>query len=163
MDVLLPIKPKFISLIFNGSKKWEFRKTFFKKYGEKDLIFIYATDPVEKIVGYFKGKEILLASPQELWSKCADQSGLSKTDFFAYFHNKSQGYAIRIDELTIFPHRVDLPLLGLTRPPQLYSYVERPVRSRIFALAYNPRTVRALVYFSEIIKKIIPPEQKDQS
>lgn len=158
MDVLLPIKSKFIPLIFNGSKKWEFRKVFFRKYNEDDFIFIYVTQPIEKIVGYFKGREILLASPQELWSQCSELSGLSEEEFFEYFCGKTKGYAIRIDELTIFPHRVDLTLLGQSHPPQLYSYVDRALRSRILSLAYNPRKVRALVYFSEILKKIIPPE-----
>jgi len=158
LDILLPFKSKFIPAIFNGTKRWEFRKTFFKKYQANDLIFIYVAHPIEKIVGYFKGTEILRASPQELWIQCSDLSGLSEADFFEYFHGKTEGCAIRIDELTIFPHRVDLNLLGLSRPPQLYSYVDSALRSRILTLAHDPRKVRALVYFSEILKKILPEE-----
>ena len=158
MDVLLPLKPKFIPLIFNGSKKWEFRKVFFKKYRKDDLIFIYATQPIEKVVGYFKGSEILIDAPQNLWMQCAEHAGLSEDDFFEYFRDKMQGYAIRIDELTIFPHRVALNLLGLSQPPQLYSYIDIVLRTRILSYAYNPRKVKALLYFSQIIKKMLPDE-----
>lgn len=156
LDILLPLKPKFIPLIFNGTKKWEFRKSFFKKYCENDLIFIYGTAPIEKIVGYFKGKEIRHSSPQELWLQCSEQSGLSEAEFFEYFHGKTEGYAIHIDDLTIFPHRVDLHALGLSQPPQLYSYINNKLRSRILVFADDPRKVRALFSFTDILKKILP-------
>ncbi|MDD1776712.1 MAG: hypothetical protein LUQ65_00980 [Candidatus Helarchaeota archaeon] len=109
-------------------------------------------------MGCFKGKEILHGTPRELWRQCSDLAGVSEAEFFEYFQGKAEGFAIHIDELTIFPHRVDLNLLGLSQPPQLYSYINSTLRSHILALANDPRKVRAFFYFSQIFKQILPED-----
>ena len=48
MKVLLSIKPEFVEKIFAGTKKYEFRKSLFKKNGVKDVV-IYASAPIKRV------------------------------------------------------------------------------------------------------------------
>ena len=67
MKVLLSIKPEFVSKIFDGSKKYEYRKVLFKR---KDIttVVIYASNPVKQVVGEFEIKAILSDDVDALWS-----------------------------------------------------------------------------------------------
>jgi predicted transcriptional regulator len=53
MNVLLSLKPKYAEAILDGRKKYEFRRTIFKR---KDIskIFIYSNNGVGQITGYFE-------------------------------------------------------------------------------------------------------------
>ena len=51
MNVLLSIRPKYVEEIIKGNKRYEFRKSIFKKNVEE--VWIYATSPTKKIVGTF--------------------------------------------------------------------------------------------------------------
>ena len=58
MNVILSIKPKYCEKIINGKKKVEFRRKIFKNENKIDLVFMYSTSPVKKIVGFFKIESI---------------------------------------------------------------------------------------------------------
>ena len=60
MRILLSIKPKYANLIIEGVKKYEFRRQIFRKEIEK--AYIYCTQPVKKIIGYFYNRYIGLFS-----------------------------------------------------------------------------------------------------
>lgn len=47
--ILLSINPNHVENIFNGTKKYEFRKVECKK--PVDKIIIYSTSPIKKVVG----------------------------------------------------------------------------------------------------------------
>ena len=49
--ILLPIKPVYVAKILSGEKKVEYRK---KVVADVDLILIYASAPIKKIVAEFK-------------------------------------------------------------------------------------------------------------
>lgn len=49
-EVLLSIKPTYVQRIFEGSKKYEFRRVIFKE-NNIDKIIVYASAPISKIVG----------------------------------------------------------------------------------------------------------------
>ena len=57
MKVLLSIKPQFVEEIFSGKKRFEYRKSIFKRDNIKSVI-IYCTMPVGKIVGEFEIEDI---------------------------------------------------------------------------------------------------------
>ena len=50
--VLLSIKPEFADKIFNGTKKYEFRRSIFKE--NIKIIVVYVSYPVQEIVGEFE-------------------------------------------------------------------------------------------------------------
>ena len=56
--VLLSIKPEFAEKIFDGTKKFEFRKTIFKNNNVQKVI-VYASSPVQKVIGEFSIEDIL--------------------------------------------------------------------------------------------------------
>ena len=49
MKALLSIKPEFAEAIFNGEKKFEYRKVIFKE--KVKYIQVYVTKPIGKIIG----------------------------------------------------------------------------------------------------------------
>lgn len=62
MDVLLSLKPKYAEMILSGKKTVELRKRWANK--EVDKVWIYATEPVGKILGYFEEGTVWTASPK---------------------------------------------------------------------------------------------------
>lgn len=113
MKVILSIKPEFVEKIFSGEKRFEYRKVIFKN-SDVDTVMIYSTMPVGKIVGEFKFKTLHKNTPQIIWKKTKDYSGTSQEFFFEYFKNRTDAYAIEIEEVqkyekpidphTLFPH-----------------------------------------------------------
>ena len=124
MDVLLSIKPKYADAILRGEKKYEFRKTLFKR---KDVqrILIYSSSPVKRIVASFEAGEILEEKPKKLWDECSFGAGIEKDEFFKYYANKGKGYAIRINNLQKFEEPIDPKELnsGFV-PPQSFCYMK---------------------------------------
>ena len=57
MKALLSIKPEFAEAIFNGKKRFEYRKVIFKE--KVKYIQVYVTKPVGKIIGEFEIGEIV--------------------------------------------------------------------------------------------------------
>jgi predicted transcriptional regulator len=95
MKVLLSIRPEFASKIFDGSKRYEYRRVIFKNQ-EVNRVIVYASDPVKRIIGEFEIEDILHDEPQMLWVKTKNHAGISERMFFEYFTNKSKGYAIKV-------------------------------------------------------------------
>ena len=52
MKVLLSIKPEFADKIFNGTKKYEFRKSIFKNK-DVDTVVVYASSPCKYIINWY--------------------------------------------------------------------------------------------------------------
>lgn len=122
MNLLISIKPEFVNKILANEKLYEFRKSIFKQ--DVDKIFIYSTYPVKKIVGYFEVGEIICKPPHELWNSLSDVSGISKKDFFKYYANSNEGFAIKIDKLHIFDEFIDMNEYENFKAPQSFCYVE---------------------------------------
>src|SRR5687767_7961737 len=95
MKVILSIKPEFAEKIFNGSKKFEFRRAIFKNKSVKKII-VYASSPVKKVIGEFEVDNILNHDLNTLWSLTKEYSGISSDYFYQYFDNKKTGFAIKI-------------------------------------------------------------------
>jgi predicted transcriptional regulator len=124
MDVLLSIKPKYVTSIIEGDKRYEFRKTIFKNR-EINRIYIYSSSPVKKIVGTFEIGGILEDHPNELWDTVKEFAGIDTRDFFAYFEGKSRAFAIEIQNLQEFNNPIDpyKTMPGFV-PPQSYCYMD---------------------------------------
>ncbi len=124
MDVLLSIKPKYVRSIIEGGKRYEFRKTIFKNR-EIDLIYIYSSSPVKKIIGSFEVGGILEDHPRELWDNVKEYAGIDDRDFFSYFEGKSRAFAIEIQNLQEFNDPIDPyeTIPGFV-PPQSYRYMD---------------------------------------
>ncbi|MEN4018225.1 MAG: hypothetical protein PQ975_06900 [Methanobacterium sp.] len=123
MNVLLSIKPKYVEEIKKGNKKYEFRKTGFRKKCLKEA-YIYSTSPVKKIVGFFKIEKIIEDHPENLWENFKEYSGIAEDEFFDYFRNKEKGYAIEINEFEIFNDPIDpASIIPNFVAPQSFRYI----------------------------------------
>lgn len=124
MRVLLAIKPEFALKIFDGSKRYEYRRTIFKRTGVTTVV-VYASDPIKSVIGEFDIGEIIHSEPRELWIKTGDQSGITEDNFLKYFENKQKGYAITVKKA----RRYDIPLalrkLMVHWPPQSFTYLQQ--------------------------------------
>jgi len=123
MKVLLSIKPEFASRIFDGSKKYEYRRIIFKNQ-EVSRVIVYASNPIKLIIGEFEIEDILHGEPQLLWAKTKNHAGVSEKKFFEYFTNKSKGYAIKVKTTRIYEDPLPLNHFMVSSPPQSFMYIE---------------------------------------
>lgn len=94
MKALLSIKPEYADAIFSGDKVYEYRKVIFRK--KVEIIQVYVTKPVGKIVGEFTVDFIISGTPMEIWEKTHLHSGIDEKIYFDYFHGRNSGYAIKV-------------------------------------------------------------------
>ncbi len=124
MNVLLSIKPKYAEAIISGKKLFEFRRSIFKQNGI-DRVYLYATNPVSKVVGSFKIGKIISEEPKLLWEGFSQYSGVSYAEFFNYFQDRNIGYAIEINDLEVFKKPFN-PRLFIAdfNPPRSFIYID---------------------------------------
>ncbi len=123
MKVLLSIKPEFAEKIFNGTKKFEFRRLIFKNSSVNKVV-IYASAPISKVVGEFEIKSILKEDLEKLWTETNQFSGISKDYFFQYFQGKSEGYAIEIKQVLRYKNQLCIKESFGKVAPQSFAYLE---------------------------------------
>lgn len=123
MNAILSIKPQFVDEIVAGRKRFEFRKHGFKKPVRN--IYIYASSPVCKIIGEFELGEIIKDTPESLWNKTRDYSGISKVFFDDYFSAHKVGYALEIKTFKKYSEPINpYKRNHKFRAPQSFCYVE---------------------------------------
>ncbi|MBC3886804.1 ASCH domain-containing protein [Acetobacterium paludosum] len=121
MKILLSIKPEFIREIIDGSKKFEYRKRIFKE--SVDIVVIYSTKPVGKIIGEFKIKEIIKDKPENIWKNTKEFSGISKKYFDEYFLGRNEAFAIGISDFKKYDSPIDpYVIYDNFTAPQSYRY-----------------------------------------
>lgn len=120
--VLLSIKPEFANKIFDGTKRFEFRKAIFKNKDIKTVV-VYASSPVKQVIGEFEIETIISSSPQSVWQQTKSHSGISEEFFFEYFSEKDIAYAIKIKKATKYKKPLCLRKDFNVLPPQSYLYI----------------------------------------
>lgn len=118
----MSVHPRYAEAIMQGRKKIEFRKRPLAK--DVDLVWVYATAPVQLIVGYFKVGATVNAAPLSLWRRFNRVGCIDRVDFDRYYANSLMGSGIRIENAT----RLAVPmsigeLLPSGVPPQSFAYV----------------------------------------
>lgn len=121
MKVVLSIKPQFANKIFDGTKKFEFRKAIFKNQNVTSVL-VYASSPVQKVIGEFEIGEIFNLNLKELWDKTKEHSGITEDYFYEYFENREQGFAIQIKNKKRFTNPKCLKTDYNLTPPQSFAY-----------------------------------------
>jgi len=122
MRVLLSIKPEFAKLIFDGTKKFEFRKTIFKNKNIKTVV-VYASSPLQKVIGEFEIEDIINDNLDLLWEKTKEHAGIDRAYFDQYFAAKNEGYAIKIKTVTKYEKYQSLKDDYNLTPPQSFLYL----------------------------------------
>lgn len=122
MKALLSIKPEFAKAIFDGTKKFEYRKVIFKQNVQS--VQVYVTKPVGKIIGEFEIEKILKDEPAKVWRITRKHSGIKESFYMKYFQDKSIAYAIKIKSAKrykkpVCPYSMDARFVA----PQSFKYV----------------------------------------
>lgn len=125
MKVVLSIKPEFANKIFDGTKKFEFRKAIFKNEKIKTVI-VYSSAPVQKVIGEFEIERIINHEIDTLWGLTQHGSGITEDYFYKYFADRAKGFAIQIKKVKKYKTpkclRRDFNLF----PPQSFAYYLQP-------------------------------------
>lgn len=122
MKVLLSIKPEFADKIFEGTKLFEFRRLIFKN-PEIKIVIVYASSPIQKVVGEFEIENIFSLEPTELWERTKEYSGISEKFFFEYFAQCKIAHAIKIKKTKKYKKPLNLKENFNVTPPQSYLYL----------------------------------------
>ncbi len=122
MKVLLSIKPEFADKIFDGSKKFEFRRNVFKNKNV-DTIVVYASSPVSKVIGEFEIEKVIQKDLEDLWLETKDFSGISKEFYDKYFIGKEKGFAIKVKNVLLYENAKNLKEDFDMVPPQSFAYL----------------------------------------
>lgn len=122
MKVLLSIKPQFALKIFDGSKRFEFRKNMFKN-SNINTVVVYASSPMQKVIGEFTIAEIIEEKPDILWEKTKKHSGITKDFFDKYFNNRDRAFAIKVKDITRYKEPKELIDFDLNFAPQSFVYL----------------------------------------
>lgn len=124
MKVLLSIKPEYAERIFNGEKKYEYRRSLFKREDVK-IVVVYATKPIGKVIGEFEIDDILKGEPQSIWERTKSYAGIDEDSYSKYFSERKTGFAIGIKEARVYEEPLDLKELNpnIKYPPQSFMYI----------------------------------------
>lgn len=123
-SALISIHPEYADKILNGEKTLEFRRKWAVKH--VDTIYIYATSPVQRIVGSASVKQVTTGTNNCLWNLSKEKKGgISREKLFAYLDGVKTGVAIELNNANRFNIKVDPKLtLGKDfRPPQSFRYL----------------------------------------
>jgi len=122
MKVLLSIKPEFANKIFNGTKKYEFRKSIFKRE-DIDTVVVYASSPMQRVIGEFEIAMILHKEVDLLWQITHQFAGINKDFYDEYFANKEIAFAIQVGKIHKYPKPKRLSDFDIDYAPQSFAYL----------------------------------------
>ena len=125
MRALLSIKPEFAYNIFNGNKKYEYRRNIFKL--PVTHVVVYASSPLRKVIGEFEVGGILYEEIDAIWSQTKEFSGISSQFFYSYFQGKDKGYAIKVQQPRAYSCHLNLKADFGLFPPQSFVYLPNHV------------------------------------
>jgi predicted transcriptional regulator len=131
---LISIHPRFATAILDGTKQVEFRKVGFRR--QVTHVLLYATAPIQQVVGYAEVTGIDERSPEALWRRYHLVAGIERIAFFDYYKGKRIGFAVKVRH----PRRLLRPLPleelhhGFT-PPQSFLYSTPDTFHRVRQLA----------------------------
>lgn len=124
MKVLLSIRPEYAERIFNGEKKYEYRRNLFKRKDIKTVV-VYVTKPIGKVIGEFEIDDILEGNPSAIWEQTKLHSGIDEDAYIEYFSEREIGFAIVIKKTKVYKKPLELMELNpqIKYPPQSFMYV----------------------------------------
>lgn len=123
MKIILSIKPEFAKKIFEGDKKFEFRRSIFKNKNVSKVI-VYASSPISKVIGEFEIGDILFKDLTTLWNETKEFSGITEDYFYDYFTGKESGFALEVKRVKRYEKELCIKESFGKVPPQSFAYLE---------------------------------------
>ena len=121
---LISIRPCFVEKILSGEKKLEFRRSWAVE--QVDVLVIYSSSPIQKIVATARVVDVTEGSPSALWELAKiRKGGVTRQLIRDYFSGKKTGFAIGISDVMEFEQPVDpKKVFKDFRPPQSFRYLD---------------------------------------
>ncbi len=123
--ILLSIKPEYSKRIFDGTKKYEYRKHIAQK--EVNKIIVYSSSPEKKVIGEVAVDGIISMKKTPLWELTKNNAGISRKKYREYFSGCDMAYAYKLGEFTRYENPMELSDFGLSQAPQSFVYVDTQV------------------------------------
>jgi len=134
--ILISLEARHAENIFAGRKRVELRRRTMN-VSPGDTLWIYVKLPVGSIVGHATIGEVRASSPTALWRRYGPVSGLSRHEFFEYFGEVEQGFALVLEQSTRLQSSLSLEALrrvdGGFQPPQFFARLrsEHPLHEAV--------------------------------
>lgn len=136
--VLLAIRPRFAESIMKGEKKVEFRKVRFRE--KVSHMVVYASKPIQMVIGYFQVLHIIEDAPIHLWSRYKSTGGLGYEEFRDYYRDSASGVAIEVG--SVWQFQEPMPISKLDKSlyiPQSFAYLTRGIFQKMLnVIVENP-------------------------
>jgi len=97
-DALISIKPEFAARILDGDKTVELRRRI-PSIAVGTRLWIYATLPLGAIVGTANVRRIVRGAPTQIWHEWAEESGVSRREYRAYFLGANEAVALLLSNV----------------------------------------------------------------
>ena len=124
--LLLSIKPKYATKIFEGEKTIELRRIP-PKVSPGDLVVVYVSSPIKAIWGIFHVVGLESGDPVAFWEKWHPVAGVTEDEYGSYFEGADEAHGIILEKPKVLPSPVHLEDLRRFfpgfHPPQLYRYL----------------------------------------
>lgn len=125
MSFILSIKPTYAQLIYKRIKTVELRRRMPKVFSGH--VFFYETIPEQSITGIAKIGKVISGPPHGIMMQVLRLSGISLTEYNAYFSGAKMAYAMFIYDVLHFDKPIRLRQLREIwsgfHPPQNYRYL----------------------------------------
>ena len=124
-EVVISVKPPYANLLVDGIKTIELRRKFPADIATGTRCYIYASAPIQRVIGEVKIAKVEKLPLRKLWKRAASHAMISWTDFCDYFAGLEVGYGINMDSYLRYDHAKTLAELDqpISRPPQSFCYL----------------------------------------
>ncbi len=121
-SILLSIKPDYANSILSGKKRYEYRRIRSKEKVER--IFIYATSPIQKVVGEVTVEDVVSDLPIKVWNQTKTESGMDWESFRNYFSGSEIAHAYALGTVAKYETPKELSEFHIAKAPQSFVYIE---------------------------------------
>lgn len=125
-QMLLSIKPEYVTSILKGEKLYEYRK--FRCRDDVDKIIIYATAPQKQVVAEAEIADIVEDDVLSVWRQTKEHSGISYSFFRKYYKGKKTAVAYHLKNLVIYDKPLTLNDIGVPCAPQSFRYMPKKIK-----------------------------------
>lgn len=119
--ILLSIKPEYAHRIFEGQKRYEYRKRIPQK--EVSKIVVYSSAPEQAVIGEVEVLKTLKMKPTPLWNHTKANAGISRSKYRAYFSGCTTAYAFALGSFKKYTTSKSLSDFNIQSAPQSFLYI----------------------------------------
>lgn len=142
LSLLLSIHPKYADAIIAGTKTIEIRRTRPRMLASGGVIYLYASSPVQAVLGLCVLEDIVTGNAADLWRIAGRRACLDRAAYDNYLAGSRKAHALVIEQPLALTNPVSLPAIEHAwpgfKPPQSFRYIDASV---LWKLGLPPQTV----------------------